>query len=211
MTKQGYIETNNGKEISKSFLLGVKNKLFYASKQRKMELLAFVLRKRIKGKVILFRRTTFGAEKAHKSLVQLGHKTVCIHSEKSKEEQTNALKKFASVDVEFLVVTDVSLRDLKLEKVGVIINFDLPSSPDAYLDRQLLLESKGMSFVFCSLEEKKTVRAIEEVIEKRLLVEKNHPFNDDLEEFVSGVRRPGNVSRKSRKSDGSKKKKKRWY
>jgi len=108
-------------------------------------------------------------------------------------------------------VTDVSLRDLKLEKVGVIINFDLPSSSDAYLDRQLLLESKGVSFVFCSLEEKKTVRAIEEVIEKRLLVEKNHPFNDDLEEFVSGVRRPGNVSRKSRKSDGSKKKKKRWY
>jgi ATP-dependent RNA helicase RhlE len=176
-----------------------------------MELLAFVLRKRIKGKAILFRRTTFGAEKVHKSLVKLGHKAVCIHSEKSKEEQTNALKKFASVDFEFLVVTDVSLRDLKLEKVGVIINFDLPSSPEAYLDRQLLLESKGMSFVFCSLEEKKTVRAIEEVIEKRLLVEKNHPFNDDLEEFVSGVRRPVNVSRKSRKSDGSKKKKKRWY
>ena len=128
-----------------------------------------------------------------------------------KEERKNALKKFTSNDAEFLVVTDVSLKDLNLERVSVIINFDLPSSPEAYLDRQFLLESKGLSFVFCSLEEKKTVRAIEGIIEKRLLVEKNHPFNDDLEEFVSGVRRPSNVSRKSRKSEGSKKKKKRWY
>ncbi len=211
MVKPGYIETNNGKEIPKSFALGVKNKLFYASKQRKMDLLAFVLRKRIKEKVILFRRTTFGAEKAEKYLVKLGFKAVCVHSKKSKEERKNALKKFTSNDAEFLVVTDVSLKDLKLERVSFIINFDLPSSPTAYFDRQFLLESKGLSFVFCSLEEKKTVRAIEGIIEKRLLVEKNHPFNDDLEEFVSGVRRPSNVSRKSRKSDGSKKKKKRWY
>ena len=211
MIKEGYIETNSGGEISKSFLLGVKNKLFYASKQRKMELLAFVLRKRIKGKVILFRRTTFGAEKVQKSLIKLGYHSVCIHSGKSKEEQKNALKSFALDDAEFLVLTDVSLKDLKLERVSVIINFDLPSAPEAYLDRQILLESKGFSFVFCSLEEKKTVRAIEEIIGKRLLVEKNHPFNDDLEEFVSGVRRPSNVSRKSRKSDSSKKKKKRWY
>ena len=211
MIKEGYIETNSGGEISKSFLLGVKNKLFYASKQRKMELLAFVLRKRIKGKVILFRRTTFGAEKVQKSLIKLGYHSVCIHSDKSKEEQKKSLKSFASEDAEFLVLTDVSLRDLNLDKVGVIINFDLPSAPGVYLDRQLLLQSKGVSFVFCSIEEKKTVRAIEGIIDKRLLVEKNHPFNDDLEEFISGVRRPDHVSRKSRKSDGSKKKKKRWY
>jgi ATP-dependent RNA helicase RhlE len=209
--KEGYIATNNGEEISKPFLLGVKHKLFYASKQRKMELLAFVLRKRIKGKVIVFRRTTFGAEKVLKSLLKLGHKAVCLHSEKSREEQKNAMDQFNSFDVGFLVLTDVKLKSLNLERVGVIINFDLPTIPEAYLDRQLLMLSKGISFVFCSIEEKKTVRVIEEIIDKRLVVEKNHPFNDDPEEFIAGVRRPDNTSRKSRKSDASKKKKKRWY
>tara|TARA_Y100000589_G_scaffold295529_1_gene302007 strand:- start:550 stop:756 length:207 start_codon:yes stop_codon:yes gene_type:complete len=65
---------------------------------------------------------------------------------------------------------------LKPERVCLLINFDLPSPPTAYLIRQLLLESTGLSFVFCSMEEKKTVRRIEGILDKRLLVEKNHPF-----------------------------------
>lgn len=205
------LETNNGKEISKSFLLGVKHKLFFASKQRKMELLEFVLKKRIKGKVIVFRRTVFGAEKALKTLLRLGHNAVCIHSGKSKEDQKNILGNFDSNNMGFIVLTDVFLKDVNLNKVSMIINFDLPSVPETYLDRQLLMESGGTSFVFCSIEEKKTVREIEEIIQKRFLVEKNHPFNDDPKEFISGVRRPKNVSRKNRKSGTSRKKKKRWY
>ena len=62
MAKQGYLDTRNGNEISKSFLKGLKQKLYYAPKPRKMELLNFILRKRISGKVIVFRRTTFGTE-----------------------------------------------------------------------------------------------------------------------------------------------------
>lgn len=212
MAKQGYLDTRNGNEISKSFLKGLKQKLYYAPKPRKMELLNFILRKRISGKVIVFRRTTFGTEKVVKSLLKEGLKAVCIHSEKSEAEKKDALRKFESNEVGFLVLTDVALQEFSTKcKVEVLINFDLPSSALTYLDRHLLLIGKGSSISFCSLEEKKTVRIIEEIIDRRLVVEKHHKFNDDPEEFLSGIRRPEGTSRKSRKSSASKKKKNRWY
>lgn len=212
MAKDGYLDTRNGNEISESFIRGLKQKLYYAPKQRKMELLNFVLRKRVSGKVIVFRRTTFGAEKVLKTLLKGGLKAVCIHSEKSKEEQKEALKKFESDEANFLVLTDVSLEHFSSKcKAEMVINFDLPTSASAYLDRHLLMVGKGNSVTFCSLEEKKTVRKIEEIIDKRILVEKNHEFNDDPEEFLAGIRRSEGEGRKSRKSSSSKKKKKRWY
>ena len=111
-----------------------------------------------------------------------------------------------------MVLTDVSLEHFSSKcKAEMVINFDLPTSASAYLDRHLLMVGKGNSVTFCSLEEKKTVRKIEEIIDKRILVEKNHEFNDDPEEFLAGIRRSEGEGRKSRKSSSSKKKKKRWY
>lgn len=211
MAKDGYITTRFGDEISLSFLQSLKLKLYYAPKQRKMELLVFSLRKRFNGKAILFRRTTFGADKALKTLTKNGFKAVCVHSEKTAEEKADALKQFESDDVKILVITDTALRDVQLKKVEFLINFDLPAGPETFFDRQLLTYGKGVSITFCSIEEKSTVRAIEEQIEKKFIVEKNHPYNDDPDEFIAGVRRPKGTAKKSRKSDSSKKKKKRWY
>jgi len=211
MAKEGYLDTKNGNEISESFLRGLKQKLYYAPKQRKMELLNFILRKRVQGKVIVFRRTTFGADKALKTLLKSEFEAVCIHSEKSQSEQNEALKKFKSGEANFLVTTDVSLAQLELDRVEMVINFDLPAAPESYLDRQLLVTGKGISFTFCSIEEKQSVRAVEELMDRRLVVEKNHPFNDDPKAFTEGVRRPSGSTRKGRKSASSKQKKRRWY
>lgn len=209
--KPGYIETNHSGEVATSKFMGLKQKLFYAPQQRKMELFIYILRKRISGQVIVFRRTTFGAEKVQKTLLKNGFNSVCIHSDIPAKDQKEALKKFEAKEVQFLVITDVSSRKIKLDKVAAVFNFDFPAKPIEYLDRQLLVGYKGISFSLCSIEEKSTLRAIEDLIDRRLLVEKNHPFNDNPEEFTANVRRPKGASKKGRKSTNSKQKKKRWY
>lgn len=209
--RSGYVNTSHSGEVSISKFKVLKQKLYYAPQQKKMELCAYILRKRISGQVILFRRTTFGAEKLEKMLLKNEYDVVCIHSDKSEDEQKSALKKFNANEAQFLVITDVSYRFHKPERASIIVSFDLPSKSIEYLDRQLLLAPKGVSFSLCSIEEKSTLRSIEDLIDRRLIVEKNHPFNDNPEEFTANVRRPKGASAKSRKSSSSKQKKKRWY
>lgn len=209
--KPGYILTNHSGEVALAKYKGLKLKLYYAPQQKKMDLCAYILRKRISGQVIIFRKTTFGADKVEKMLLKNEFTVTCIHSEKSEKEQKEALKKFESAEAQILVITDLSFRSVKLPKAGIVINYDLPNKAIDYLDRQLLVGPKGISFSFCSIEEKSTLRAIEEVIDRRLIVEKNHPFNDDPDQFTANVRRPKGSAKKGRKSSGSKEKKKRWY
>ena len=137
--------------------------------------------------------------------------SVGIHSEKSDEENAVSLKSFKSGNIDVLVVTDTAFRRLDLNRVDMIINFDLPTFSEHYLDRQSIAVSKAVVITFCALEEKQMVRDIQDLIDLKLVVEKNHPFVLDPKEFAAEVRRTEGTGKKSRKSANSKKKKKRWY
>ena len=211
MMENGILKTWDGQEVLPAFLKSLKQKLFYAPKQKKMELLTYVLRKRLKGKLIIFRRTTFGADKVVKMLAGMDCASVGIHSEKSDEENAVSLKSFKSGNIDVLVVTDTAFRRLDLNRVDMIINFDLPTFSEHYVDRQSIAVSKAVVITFCALEEKQMVRDIQQLIDLKLVVEKNHPFVLDPKEFAAEVRRTEGTGKKSRKSANSKKKKKRWY
>lgn len=194
-----------------SALRGAKQKVYFSAKKRKMELLDFVFRKRLKGNLIIFRKTQFGAEKIMKMLVKKEFPAVCIHSEKPASEKSDALKRFNNNSATILVITDKAFKNLTLKKVDNMINFDVPEFTEDFVNRFAVLKLKAAVHTFCAVDEKPILRKIEEKIDKRFLVEKHHPFNDDLEEFTSEVRRPKGATAKSRKSAASKKKKKRWY
>lgn len=194
-----------------SALRGAKQKLYFSAKKRKMEMLDFVLRKRVKGQLVIFRKTQFGADKILKMLIKKDLKAVCIHTEKTADEKADALKRFNNNSASILVVTDKAFKKLQLKKVDLLINFDVSAYVEDFAARFGVLKLKSAVHTFCSVEEKSIIKEIEEKIDRRFLVEKHHPFNDDLEEFTSEVRRPKGETAKSRKSAGSKKKKKRWY
>ena len=137
--------------------------------------------------------------------------SVGIHSEKSEEENTASLKRFKSGDINVLVVTDTAFRRLDLNRVDMLINFDLPTFSEHYIDRLSIVVSKAVVITFCALEEKQMVRDIKDLNDLKFVVEKNHPFILDSEDFAAEVRRPEGTNKKSRKSSNSKKKKKRWY
>lgn len=194
-----------------SAIRGVKPKLYFSAKKRKMEMLEYVFRKRLKGNLVIFRKSHFGVEKIVKLLEKLKLNSVSIHSEKSKNDINDSLKRFENGSVNILVITDKAFKGLEMDKVDMIINFDVPGFIEDFVSRFSIIKYKGLVHVFCSVDEKATIKSIEEITDRKFLVEKQHPFNDDLEEFTSEGRRPKEEARKSRKSAGSKKKKKRWY
>jgi len=60
---------------------------------------------------------------------------VCIHSHMSDIERCKALLEFRNGEVRMIIATDIIARGIDIQKVGVIINYEIPMKPDIYMHR----------------------------------------------------------------------------
>ena len=190
--------------------------LYYVPKRHKIELCLHLLRNTIKGSIIIFRRTKFGVEKLEQTLLKNGYLVTSIHGNKTQKNRQNALANFKMNKVNVLIATDVAARGIDIENLEAVINFDLPNIPETYvhrIGRTARAGKKGSTFSLCSIDEKSYIKNIERLINIKLDVVKDHPYPLDLTE-KSRFNKPKTTKskhKKGRKSNASKKNKKRWY
>tara|TARA_B110000037_G_C17127622_1_gene509034 strand:- start:10458 stop:11696 length:1239 start_codon:yes stop_codon:yes gene_type:complete len=189
--------------------------LYYVPKTKKMELCLHILRNTVKGNIIIFRRTKFGVEKLERSLLKNGYKVASIHGDKSQAKRQEALQEFKDGTVNILIGTDVASRGIDIENLDAVINFDLPNIPETYvhrIGRTGRAGESGKAYSFCSADERDYVLAIQKLIHLSIPVEEEHPYplDPDAKPQVH-KKKSGSKYRKGRKSEASKKKKKRWY
>lgn len=198
-----------------STVKGVEQLLFYVPKPKKIELCLHILRNTIKkGSSIIFRRTKYGVDKLEKTLLKNGYKVDSIHGDKSQNLRHEALQRFKNGDVNILIATDVAARGIDIKNVDAVINFDLPNVSETYvhrIGRTGRAGEKGTAYSFCSADEKNYVKSIEKLIQKELSVVDDHPYPLDPKAKPEAHKKQGSKYKKGRKSEASKKKKKRWY
>ncbi|MCF6224644.1 MAG: DEAD/DEAH box helicase [Flavobacteriaceae bacterium] len=188
--------------------------LHYVPKPKKIELCLHLLRNTIRGSVIIFRRTKFGVDKLEKVLLKNNYLVDSIHGDKSQNLRLEALKRFKKQEVNILIATDVAARGIDVKNVDAVINFDLPNLPEIYvhrIGRTGRAGVEGVSYSFCSADEKVYVASIEKLIHKNIFVEEDHPYPLDPNAKPEVHKKKGSKYKKGRKSEASKKKKKRWY
>lgn len=69
----------------------------------------------------------------------------------------------------------------------------------------------GTSYSFCGADEKSYVLEIQKLINTHITVEEEHPYPLDPKAKPQVHKKKGSKYKKGRKSEASKKKKKRWY
>ncbi|CAH8295734.1 ATP-dependent RNA helicase RhlE [Mariniflexile fucanivorans] len=189
--------------------------LYYVPKKDKIELCLHVLRNTIKGSILIFRRTKFGVEKLEETLKKNGYKVDSLHGDKSQNLREDALKNFKTNNVNILIATDVAARGIDINELDAVINFDLPNVPETYvhrIGRTARAGKLGTAYSFCSADEKTYVQTIQQLIQLQLDVVEDHPYLLDPKAKKEIHRTPGKSKhKKGRKSEASKKKKKRWY
>lgn len=189
--------------------------LYYVPKKDKIELCLHLLRNTIKGSILIFRRTKFGVEKLEETLIKNGYKVASLHGDKSQSLREDALNSFKSNAVNILIATDVAARGIDINELDAVINFDLPNVPETYVHRvgrTARAGKSGTSYSFCSADEKPYIATIQQLIHLQLDVIEDHPYPLDPKAKKEIHRTPGKSKhKKGRKSESSKKKKKRWY
>ena len=189
--------------------------LYYVPKKNKIELCLHLLRNTIKGSILIFRRTKFGVEKLEQTLKNNGYKVASLHGDKSQNLREEALNSFKLNAVNILIATDVAARGIDINELDAVINFDLPSKPETYvhrIGRTARAGKLGTAYSLCSADEKVYVASIQQLIQLQLDVIDEHPYPLDPKAKKEIHKTPGKSKhKKGRKSEGSKKNKKRWY
>ncbi|CDF78507.1 DEAD/DEAH box helicase [Formosa agariphila KMM 3901] len=189
--------------------------LFYVPKPKKIELCLHLLRNTIKGNMLIFRRTKFGVDKLEQTLIKNGYKVESFHGDKTQNDRQDALTRFKNGDANILIATDVAARGIDIDNLDAVINFDIPNIPETYvhrIGRTGRAGNSGMSYSFCSADEKLYIKTIQQLIQKEIAIESEHPYPlDPKAKPEVHKKQGGSKHKKGRKSEASKKKKKRWY
>ncbi len=104
-------------------------------RERKRELLSFLIRSQKWQQVLVFTRTKHGANKLSQQLERDGIRAAAIHGNKSQGARTRALADFKNGDVRVLVATDLAARGLDIEQLPHVVNFELPNVSEDYVHR----------------------------------------------------------------------------
>ncbi len=104
-------------------------------RDRKRELLSYMIGFHNWRQVLVFTRTKHGANRLAEQLTKDGLKTTAIHGNKSQAARTRALNDFKQGKVRVLVATDVVSRGLDIDQLPYVVNFDLPDVPEDYVHR----------------------------------------------------------------------------
>ena len=165
------------------------------AREKKRELLAYLIQTRGLKQVLVFCGTRIGANRlAHQLRANHIHADA-IHGDKTQGEREAALEAFKAGKTTVLVATDVASRGLDIENLPQVINFDIPHSPEDYIHRIGRTGRAGLTGEAISLaapEDSEALAAIEKLIKKKLeraLVAGFEPNAGTVATMMGGARR----------------------
>ena len=140
-------------------------------KNRKRELLSFLIGSKNWKQVLVFARTKHGANRLAMQLDRDGVSAAAIHGNKSQGARTKALADFKSGKVRVLVATDIAARGLDIDQLPHVVNFELPNVAEDYVHRigrtgRAGNEGEAMSLV--CIDEIKLLKGIEHLINREI-------------------------------------------
>jgi ATP-dependent RNA helicase RhlE len=168
-------------EPEKTTAEDVRQEVCFIDRADKRSLLAQRLRAQQDGELaIVFSRTKHGSDKLARHLNNAGIKAEAIHGNRSQSQRDRTLQRFRQGSVPVLVATDVAARGVDVKDVTLVVNFDLPNEPEAYvhrIGRTGRAGAVGNAVSFCSPEEREFLRDIEKLIQQVIPVSDEHAWH----------------------------------
>jgi ATP-dependent RNA helicase RhlE len=196
----------------------VEQHIYFVNKEDKRKLLYHLIRNEGLKQLLVFSRTKHGADNVVKALKKNGVNAEAIHGDKSQSARQRVLEAFKKNEISVLVATDIAARGIDIESLPYVLNFDLPNIPETYvhrIGRTGRAGNGGISISFCGKDEEVYWKDIQKLVKVNVKTIKDHPYPwNDVEPVIEPEKKDYRNTKKatpSRKSDASKKNKKRWY
>merc|ERR1712188_285181 len=151
------ISVDNESKLTLHGLLQYFAKLTEKEKNRKLNDLLDALEF---NQVVIFVKSVQRAIALDKLLTECSFPSISIHSGLNQEERIARYKQFKEFQKRIMVSTDLFGRGIDIERVNIVINYDMPDDSDSYLHRvgrAGRFGTKGLALTFVSTDEDEEV------------------------------------------------------
>uniref|UniRef100_A0A7S4WFU1 RNA helicase n=1 Tax=Alexandrium monilatum TaxID=311494 RepID=A0A7S4WFU1_9DINO len=112
------------------------------------------------NQVVIFVKSVQRAIALDKLLVECNFPSIAIHSGLNQEDRITRYKQFKEFQKRIMVSTDLFGRGIDIERVNIVINYDMPDDSDTYLHRvgrAGRFGTKGLAITFVGGDEETSV------------------------------------------------------
>ncbi|MDD5377473.1 MAG: DEAD/DEAH box helicase [Candidatus Gracilibacteria bacterium] len=86
-------------------------------------------------KIVVFCRMKHETEDIADMLERDGFSTGCLHGDMQQRDRTRSLKRFQDGFCNVFITTDVAARGLNMKDIMLVVNYNVPEDPEAYIHR----------------------------------------------------------------------------
>jgi ATP-dependent RNA helicase DeaD len=152
----------------------VREVAYVVQRAHKAAALARIIDMETPTSALVFCRTRTEVDELTEVLGSRGYQAEAIHGGLSQEQRDRVLRRFREGTSEILVATDVAARGLDIEHLSHVFNFDVPSSPDAYvhrIGRTGRAGREGVAITLAESREHRLLRNIEAHTKRKIRIE----------------------------------------
>ncbi|EGG22147.1 DEAD/DEAH box helicase [Cavenderia fasciculata] len=139
------------------------------------------------NQIVIFVKSVERAKLLNQILSDVGFSSICIHRGLDQPERIEQYRKFKNFQSRVMVATNIFGRGIDIERVNVVINYDMAESPDTYLHRvgrAGRFGTKGLAISFITSPDDQTT--LDTVQSKFVVSVKDLPDTIDPSTYMSG-------------------------
>ena len=153
----------------------VRQSAYLVPRSHKPAALGRILDVEVPTAAIVFCRTRVEVDELTETMNGRGYRAEALHGGMNQEQRDRVMNRFRSATADLLVATDVAARGLDIDQLTHVVNYDVPSAPDAYVHRIGRVGRAGRDGVAITLAEPRQHRMlknIERITRQRISIEK---------------------------------------
>ncbi len=109
---------------------------FYeVERHEKFSLLAHLIKKELKGLVLVFCGARHAVDSVNRNLNKQGLKSHALHGGLTQNKRAQVMDAFRENKLDVLVASDVAARGLDIKNISLIVNYDIPKTSEEYVHR----------------------------------------------------------------------------
>ncbi len=137
----------------------------------KLDVLTRVLEMEDFDAMLIFVRTKNATVELAEKLSAHGFAAEALHGDMNQAMRERAVERLKKGKLDIIVATDVAARGLDVERIGLVVNYDIPNDPESYvhrIGRTGRAGRKGRALLFVQPRERHLLRAIEKTIRQQI-------------------------------------------
>jgi ATP-dependent RNA helicase DeaD len=123
--------------------------------------------------VIIFARTKTATVELAERLEARGYRSAALNGDMNQQSRERTIARIKSGGLDILVATDVAARGLDVERISLVVNYDIPTDTESYvhrIGRTGRAGRKGKAILFAAPRERRLLKAIERATRQEITI-----------------------------------------